>query len=131
MPSMQERIAPVIERWTAGDFGGWDDVFAPDMLLTGFDADGHGKARGPDEINAYLRGFFEQFSSFRIEADSFAELDDRTLLLEGRQFAIGRGSGLPIDETLFVVFRFEGETLAGMHWHPKREGALAAAGLTT
>lgn len=38
-------------------------------------------------------------------------------------------SGLEIRESLFIVFRFASDQLVEMHWHPKREGALQAAGL--
>ena len=51
------------------------------------------------------------------------------MLPEGRQYGVGRTSGIPIDETLFVVFRVEGGQVTAMHWHPRRDGALGAAGL--
>ena len=107
----------------------WDESFAPDLLLTGYDSDGTHRARGPEEITDYLRGFFEQFRDYRVEAHGLEQLDGETVLMEGRQFGTGRLSGLEIDETLYIVFRFSSGRLAEMHWHLAREGALEAAGL--
>ena len=126
----KELLAPVLERWESGDFRTWGECFAPDLLVTGFDGDGQHRARGPAEITGYLSTFFEQFRDFRIEVGSLEALSEDVLLMEGRQFGTGRLSGLDIEESLYIVFRFESDQLVEMHWHPKREGALAAAGLS-
>jgi len=126
---MRERLEPILERWEEGDFGGWDESFAPDLLLTGFDADGAHRARGPEEINAYLRRFFRQFRDYRVKMQDLEQLDDESALMKGRQYGIGRLSGLEVDEVLYIVFRFSSGRLTEMHWHIDREAALAAAGL--
>ena len=108
----------------------WDESFAPDLLVTGFSADGPERARGPEEISGYLRRIFQQFRDYRIEAGELEQLTEDGLLMEGRQLATGRLSGLEIAETLYILFRFRSGQIAAMHWHPKREGALAAAGLS-
>lgn len=123
----RERLSPLLRKWARGDFTGWDEVFSSDLLLTAFNAAGPGQARGPEEIGNYLRGFFQQFSDYRIEVGHLEQLTNQTLLMEGRQFGTGRLSGLEIDETLYIVFRFDFGQLTEMHWHPKREGALEAA----
>ena len=56
-------------------------------------------------------------------------LDDEHVLIEGRQFGVGRASGLRIDETLFIVVAIRDDLVRGIHWHPHREGALHAAGI--
>jgi ketosteroid isomerase-like protein len=127
--SASELLAPILEKWERGDFWAWDECFAPDLLVTGFDADGSHEARGPEEITRYLSGFFQQFRDYRIEVGQLDELSEQVVLMEGRQLGAGRVSGLDIAESLFIVFRFASGRLTEMHWHPKREGALAAAGL--
>ena len=120
-------LAPILKRWGRGDFSGWDECFAPDLLLTAFDADGTHRMRGLEEISDYLGRFFRQFRDYRIKVGQVEQLSDEILLMEGRQLGTGRLSGLEIEETLYVVFRFASGQLKEMHWHPKREGALEAA----
>lgn len=119
----------MLRRWERGDFWTWDKCFASDLLLTGFDGDGSHQARGPEQIANYLRRFFEQFRDYRIEVGHLERLSEEVLLMEGRQLGTGRLSELEIGEALFIVFRFASDRLTEMHWHPKREGALEAAGL--
>jgi len=127
--AISELLAPTLERWSRGDFSHWDDCFASDLLVTGFDADGAQRARGPEEVDGYLRRFFRQFSDYRIEVEDLEQVASEVLLMEGHQTGTGRRSGLTIRETLYIVFRFAGSNLIEMHWHPRREGALEAAGL--
>ena len=127
--SASELLAPVLERWERGDFWVWDECFAPDLLVTGFDADGSHQGRGPEEITSYLSRFFRQFRNYRIEVGQLDQLSEEIVLMEGRQLGTGRLSGVDIGETLYIVFRFASGRLTEMHWHPKREGAFAAAGL--
>jgi ketosteroid isomerase-like protein len=124
-----ELLAPVLERWERGDFWRWDECFASDLLVTGFDADGAHQAHGPEEVTNYLRRFFEQFRDYRIKVGKLDQLSDGTVLMEGQQLGTGRLSGLEVEETLYIVFRFSSGQLTEMHWHPKREGAFEAAGL--
>lgn len=127
--TFQERLEPILERWERGEFSHWDESFSPDMVVTGFDADGTHVSRGQVEIAERLGRFFEQFNDYRIEVGELQGLSEDTLLLEGHQIGTGRRSGLEIRETLFIVFRFDSGLLTEMHWHPRRDGALDAAGL--
>ena len=127
--SKRELLDPILERWERGDFSVWDECFAPDLLVTGFDADGSHQAHGPKEITSYLSRFFRQFRDYRIQVGPLDQLSEEIVLMEGRQLGTGRLSGVDIAETLYIVFRFASGRLTEMHWHPKREGALAAAGL--
>jgi ketosteroid isomerase-like protein len=128
-PTASEILAPILARWAHGDFSGWDECFAPDLLLTAFDPDGAHQARGPEEIGTYLRSFFRQFRDYRIEVEQLEQLSDDTLLMQGRQLGTGRLSGLEIEDDIYIVFRFTAGQLTETHWHPRREGALEAAGL--
>jgi SnoaL-like domain len=123
----EQLLRPILERWERGDFSGWDEHFAPDLVLSGFDADGVFRGRGPEEISEKLRNFFRQWRGYRIEAGEFERIDDDFLLMKGRQLATGRLSGVEVTETLYIAFRFDGDLLTEMHWHPRREGALESA----
>jgi ketosteroid isomerase-like protein len=129
--TQDQLLAPILERWGRGDFSGWDERFAPDLLLTGFDADGQHRARGPEEISDFLRRFFRQFRDYRIEVGRLRQVSEDVVLMEGRQLGTGRLSGVEVRDTLYIVFRFDSGRLTEMHWHPSREGALEAAGVST
>ena len=124
-----EVIRPLVEGWERGDFRSRPGVTTDDLVLTGFTGDGRTRVQGGNEIGRYLRTFFEQFADYRIDVASISELDDSHLLLEGNQYGTGRGSGMEIAERLFVVFALRDGQVSELHWHPRREGALEAAGL--
>jgi hypothetical protein len=124
-----EVIRPLVEGWERGDFSPKPGVTVDGVVLTAFTADGHERAQGAEEIAAYLRRFFKQFSDYHVDVASVSVLDESHLLLEGNQYGTGRGSGLEIAERLFVVFALRDGKVSEMHWHPRREGALEAAGL--
>ena len=130
MTDLERVVKPLVESWEKGDFRPHAELLAPNLVLTGFTATGDDRAQGEREIEAYLRQFFAEWSDYRIRADRVVALDDEHLLIEGRQFGVGRASGLKIDETLFVVIAARDGLVHGIHWHAYRDGALHAAGIT-
>ena len=125
-----EIVRPLVEGWERGDFRPRRGVTTDDLVLTGFTSEGGARVQGADEIGTYLREFFEQWADYRIDVASISELGDSHLLLEGNQYGTGRGSGMEIAERLFVVFALRDGQVSELHWHPHREGALEAAGLS-
>lgn len=124
---MKDLVAPLIAGWERGDFRPRPELLADDLVLTGFTASGNDVARGPGEIEAYLREFFAEWRDYRISVERLTELDDNQILIEGRQHGIGRSSGMVIDETLFVIVTARDGRVSGIHWHARRDGAFAAA----
>lgn len=129
MRAQVEVIRPLVQAWERGDFRPLPGVTTEDLVLTGFTGEGPARLQGADQIASYLRSFFEQFSDYRIDVAAISELDDTHLLLEGNQYGRGRGSGMDIAERLFVVFTLRDDQVSELHWHPRRDGALEAAGL--
>ena len=124
-----ERLRPVLAEWERGNFeAGWD-LLSPSIVLSAFVPDGTVVCHGAQEISRYLAEFFAQWRDYRIKVETVSPLDDSTVVVEGRQIGVGKGSGIEINESLTIVFRFAGDQLAAMHWHPQREEALKAAGL--
>ena len=64
-----------------------------------------------------------------IEVEQLTDLDDANVLMEGRQYGLGRRSGIRIADRLHIVFHFTDDRVTRMYWHPDREEALKAAGL--
>jgi hypothetical protein len=83
----------------------------------------------PRRSRATYLGSFGSFGTTESRWDTSDQLSDEIVLMEGRQLGTGRLSGVDIGETLYIVFRFASGRLIEMHWHPRREGAFAAAGL--
>jgi hypothetical protein len=125
----EKRLRPVLAEWERANFAAGGDLLSPDLSLFAHIPDGDVVATGFEGIAAFLGDFFKQWRGYRISAERLEPLDEADLLLVGKQHGTGVSSGLEIDEDLFIVFRFEGERVAAMFWHPDREGALRAAGL--
>ena len=85
---------------------------------------------GFDQVGEHLRRHvFAQWDSYRIEVGELSELDDAHVLMKGRQIGTGQRSGIEAADDLYIVFRFAGDRVSGMYWHPERSGALELASL--
>jgi hypothetical protein len=124
-----QRVRPLVQAWERGDFAPQPGTTTDDLVVTGLTGDGNERAQGAEEIGAYLSRIFDQFSDYRIDVASIDELGDSHVVLEGHQYATGRSSSVPTADTLFIVFAIRGDRVSELHWHARREGALAAAGL--
>jgi hypothetical protein len=122
-----ERLRPVMDEWERGNFEAGAEIASPDLELGAFVSDGMVFSRGQAEIARFLADFFEQWQEYRITVDSLMPLDDSTVVMDGRQHGVGRGSGVEISESLTIVFRFDADQLAAMYWHPDRDEALRVA----
>ena len=125
-----ERLRPVLAEWERGNFAAGADLLASSVVLSAFIPDGTVVCRGREEVERFVAEFFAQWRDYRIKVDALAAVDNATVLLEGRQVGIGTGSGIAIEESLAIVFKFDHDQVAGMYWHPQREQALTAAGHT-
>ena len=124
-----QAVRPLVEGWEQGDFSPRPGVTTDDLVVTGITGDGHERWQGAEEVGAYLRRIFTQFSDYRIDVAAISELGSSHVLLEGHQYATGRSSDVPIADTLFIVFAVRDGKVSECHWHARREGALDAAGL--
>jgi ketosteroid isomerase-like protein len=124
-----DRLRPTLSEWERGNFAAGADVLSPDVVLTSFVADGFVVSRGWEEIGKHLRDVFGQWGDYRIEVEQLTSLDDSSVLMEGRQYGFGKRSGIRIEDSLHIVFRFTGDRVTEMYWHPRREEVLGAAGV--
>jgi len=125
-----ERLRATLAEWEGGNFAAGAEILAPDVTLSSFISDGTVVTHGWDEMGRYLREFFAQWSDYRIEVNELSALNDSTVLMEGRQHGVGKTSGIEITESLNIVFEFDRGQVVAMYWHPRREGAFEAAGLS-
>src|SRR3712207_4175571 len=121
MADLVEIVQPLVDGWERGDFRPHPSLLALDLVLTGFTVAGEDRAEGAQAISEYLRQFFSEWRDYRISVGRITRLDDRHVLIEGRQHGVGRGSEIEIDETLFVVLAIADGLVRGIHWHARRE----------
>jgi ketosteroid isomerase-like protein len=85
--------------------------------------------RGKDGWAAYLVDLEAAWDQFQIEIEEVDSVGNYVLIASLRVTALGRGSGVPIDEKAFSVFEFvDGKAVRGSTY-PHRPEALRAAGL--
>jgi ketosteroid isomerase-like protein len=68
----------------------------------------------------------EAWQSVEVEIVTTEELDPEHLLVEVDQHAIGAGSGVPVEMTVFWLFQFRGGLVRRLLMHADRESAVAA-----
>jgi ketosteroid isomerase-like protein len=125
-----ERVRPLLAEWERGNFAAGGEILSPEVVLSSFvPGEEMVIVRGFAEIEVFLREFFEQWRSYRIEIDDVTSRGDNAVLAEGRQFGTGKTSGVETVDLLSIVFEFERDRIIAMYWHPNRGEALEAAGL--
>jgi ketosteroid isomerase-like protein len=86
---------------------------------------------GPRAISEYMRGFLKQFKpgSHTLSAERIRASGD-TVLVEVRQQAAGRTSGIEAGVSFFVLYTFRGGKIVRIEAVLDRDDALEAAGLS-
>jgi ketosteroid isomerase-like protein len=84
---------------------------------------------GREGIETYFARMREAWEEFRSLASEYRDLGERVLSI-GRLQARGRGSGVPVDAALDVLFDFRGRKISRMHSFLDHGEALRAAGLS-
>ncbi len=100
-----------------------DDVechVAPDLMNTG-------TYRGHDGYLEMIAAWGEAWQRVEAEIVGVDELDAEHLLTEIHQRAVGAGSGVPVEMTLFWLFQFRDGEVVRFHLYGDREAAVAAA----
>jgi ketosteroid isomerase-like protein len=85
--------------------------------------------RGREGIDTYFERMREAWEEFRSIASEYRDLGDRVLWI-GRLEGQGRGSRVPVDAALDVLFDFRGGEISQMRSFLDHGEALRAAGLS-
>ena len=83
--------------------------------------------QGRDGIDRYFDSLDNSWERFHILRDGFRDLGDVVVML-GRLEARGRGSGVPVDASLGMVFDFRGGAISRIRGYLDHAQALRAAG---
>ena len=123
-----ELVRTVYEGWARGDFRAGADLFAPDFEWKQRpDAVEPGSHRGP-AIGTALRRILEVWEDYRLEAEEYIDATDAVVVVS-RARGTARGSGIPLDQRMVVVWRARDGKLVGIEAFGTREEALEAVGL--
>jgi ketosteroid isomerase-like protein len=85
--------------------------------------------RGREGIEKYFANLNDAWEKFHIRRDGFRDLADLVIML-GRLEGCGKGSGVPVDASLGMVFDFRGETISCIRGYLDHGEALRAAGVS-
>ena len=83
--------------------------------------------RGREGIERYFRSLDTSWEKFHIHRGEFRELGDVVVML-GRLEGHGKGSGVPVDSALGMVFDFRGGAISRIRGFLAHAEALGAAG---
>ncbi len=125
-----DRLRAVLGEWERGNFAAGAEILSPSVVLSSFVPGGPVVSHGWAAVGRHLRDdVFKQWASYRIEVERLTAVGDSHVLMEGRQYGLGRQSRIEVEDRLHIVFRFSGDVVTEMYWHPDRDEALKAAGL--
>src|SRR3954447_18631792 len=123
-----EVAAQAIEAFNGTDVEAFADLTTPDFAWSPSMVAVEGETyRGRDGIERYfgsLHSSWERFHILRGEFRDFGELVVMLGRLEGR----GKGSGVPVDSSLGMVFDFRDGTISRIRGYLDHAEALRAAG---
>jgi ketosteroid isomerase-like protein len=126
-----EIIRAVYERWSDGDFSTSADLFDPHVVLVlsgdfGPDSVAH---HGAEAIAIYTRdSVLSPSSRVTMEAEKIVSAGD-SVLVDVRQRAVGRTSGVETELVFFTLWSFRGSKVIRIESFRERAEALEAAGL--
>ena len=116
-------------KWAVGNWRTGTEFFDPEVVLTSRIPDGAVTSEGPESIARFMREFLRQWERYWIDPQEFVDAGGDQVLVVGRQYGAGAGSGLVIDAPLYVVFTFRDTRVIGLYFTPDRQEALKAVGL--
>ncbi len=82
--------------------------------------------QGTDGFEQMVTDWGEAFESQRNTIVSFSHPDEHHVIVEVRQEAVGAGSGVPVEMTLFYLFEIRDEKAVRFHLYQDHEAALSA-----
>ena len=123
-----EIVRKVYAEWGVGNLQAGVDLFDAEILFESFmpDANERVVAKSPGEVRAFMRAFLAQWRDYRLFGDEFRQLGDKVLVI-GRQTAIGRESGVAVEDTMCSVWTFRDQRVVHLLFERDPRRALEAA----
>jgi ketosteroid isomerase-like protein len=125
--SRQELVLEVNERWNAGEREIRAEYVDPECevrsAMTGLVYHGY------DGVRAWMKEIDEQFESWRIRLDEFADLPDGRLLTLGSIHLHGRGSGIDLEVPCAWLYEFRDDRILQLTIFSTHDEGRRAAGV--
>jgi ketosteroid isomerase-like protein len=129
----QENLAvatQAIDAFNGSDVGAFAALTTPDFEWSPSMVAIEGETfRGREGIERYFGSLNNAWEKFHIHRDRFRDSEDVVVML-GRLEGCGKGSGVPVDASLGMVFDFRGGTISRIRGYLDHAEALRAAGLS-
>jgi ketosteroid isomerase-like protein len=121
-----DRLRAVYSEWAKGNLREGEELYAEDATFTPL-------AEGREVLDRvgfrrFMHSFLTEWEGFTSEAVEMEDLGDKVLVTE-RQHAVGKGSGIEIDQLFYVVWTFREGRAISVRWDSELAEARAAAGL--
>jgi ketosteroid isomerase-like protein len=124
-----EIVRRIFAEWERGNMGAGVDMFDSEIIFESFmpDANERVVANGPGEVEDFMREFLGQWRDYRLIGEEFREVGRDKVFVAGRQAAIGRQSGVPVEDTMFSLWTFRDGKVVRLLFDPDRQKTLEAA----
>jgi ketosteroid isomerase-like protein len=123
----RESAAHAFDAFQRGDVEAVNAALDPEIEVV--IADGLANAgtwHGIDGFWESVATWLEAFDDYKVEVQGIETPDDGHVIVEARQTAKGRASGVPVELTTYFVFEMRDGISTRYELHPSREDALAA-----
>ncbi len=121
-------VREIFEGWARGDFSTGVDVLGSDFEYQQLsDAVEPGLRRGAG-VGRALRGIFEVYEDFRIEAEEYVDVGD-VIVVVARTHGVARRSRMQLDQRFAFACSLEEGKLVRIEVYTDRGDALEALGL--
>jgi ketosteroid isomerase-like protein len=126
-----ETIKRACEAWGTGDISIYREMYAEDVIAYAgsLAPEVTGELEGKDRIMEILESLLETFEHSELLPGEFLE-DGDVVVVPMLMRARPRGSSATIEWRLVVAYRFRDGLIVHQSWHPTREEAFEAVGLS-
>jgi ketosteroid isomerase-like protein len=126
-----ELVRKSIDAFNRGDLDAWMGFLSPDVVWESQDVRGITPVyRGRAGAREWLEQFRELFEEIRLEIEQITALGDDRVLNGYTEIGRGRGSGEPMEQTVWSILWVAEGLITRRQGFPTRDKALEAAGLS-
>jgi ketosteroid isomerase-like protein len=119
-----------IDAYNRGDLDAWVAFLSPDVVWESLPLPGLGEVyMRRAEAREWLEQLLELFEETHLEIEEITALSDDRVLIAYTQIGRGRGSGLPVEQSLWSIFWLAEGVITRRQAFRTRDEALEAAGL--